>query len=700
MADNNLDLTTYPLPTPKRTQIRLLRSWLIGVTVFGYGPAFTYGYLAWLFNENQWRMTYLLYFTEVPLIGGLGVMVLPWLWYRPIHKALCKWFSGVEVDRDLCMEVYERALALPWRVALSSFGAAFLGYLGGLIILHLTTNQPWVEIAKTFPAIPLVGGMMGAFCYFATVRALHPVLAWCSTQLRFARPVRRVSLAEKFLTTTVVLAVATLCLLQPAAYTLGQVVTERHLQERAVERLEIISHRISLFERPEDQIPLLKQGNIGQRGYVFIMDKSGRILTPHPKQYTHIDQEGFYKFWEAFAGKNESWMDRVGKHRVIAKTALPGFADDRWLVSVTFPGDFSLPLKQFMQFSLIAMLEVLFVVFLFGRYFTRGITTPLADLTKATQRIAEFGDFSLHVPVTTNDELGEVARAFNRMVEQLQSSQAALREHAKRLERSTEELSALNLEMEDLLRVVSHDLRAPLINIQGFSKRLEPLMQQTIRTLDQIAVKHPENGVVTEVQALKTAVESRFAESLRFISKGVEKMDVLLASLLAVSRVGRKADPIQPNDMNAILSDVLETFDHQIKEHAIEVIRHPLPEKIPCRRNEMNQVFSNLISNAIKYMGAADRRFIEVGSTMQLDHAAFYVKDTGIGINPEDQPRIFQMFTRLQAIDAPGEGVGLAYVKKILRSHGGQIWVTSQRGQGSTFFFTLPLEQNETKARG
>jgi len=202
------------------------------------------------------------------------------------------------------------------------------------------------------------------------------------------------------------------------------------------------------------------------------------------------------------------------------------------------------------------------------------------------------------------------------------------------------------------------------------------------------------------VQALKTAVESRFAESLRFISKGVEKMDVLLASLLAVSRVGRKADPIQPNDMNAILSDVLETFDHQIKEHAIEVIRHPLPEKIPCRRNEMNQVFSNLISNAIKYMGAADRRFIEVGSTMQLDHAAFYVKDTGIGINPEDQPRIFQMFTRLQAIDAPGEGVGLAYVKKILRSHGGQIWVTSQRGQGSTFFFTLPLEQNETKARG
>ena len=177
-------------------------------------------------------------------------------------------------------------------------------------------------------------------------------------------------------------------------------------------------------------------------------------------------------------------------------------------------------------------------------------------------------------------------------------------------------------------------------------------------------------------------------------------MDALLASLLAVSRVGRKADPMRPNNLDEILDDVLATFDHQLRELAILVVRHPLPASVPCRRNEINQVLSNLISNAIKYMGAHERRFIEIGSTTQLDHVACYVRDTGIGINPEDQPRIFQMFTRLQAIDTPGEGVGLAYVKKILRSHGGQIWVTSQRGQGSTFFFTLPLEQQQPVARG
>ena len=96
--------------------------------------------------------------------------------------------------------------------------------------------------------------------------------------------------------------------------------------------------------------------------------------------------------------------------------------------------------------------------------------------------------------------------------------------------------------MEDVLRVVSHDLRAPLINIQGFSKRLEPIMQRTIHTLDQVTKQSPANDVRAQVDALRSDVEARFSESLRFISKGVEKMDALLSSLLAVSRVGR-SDP-------------------------------------------------------------------------------------------------------------------------------------------------------------
>jgi signal transduction histidine kinase len=170
-------------------------------------------------------------------------------------------------------------------------------------------------------------------------------------------------------------------------------------------------------------------------------------------------------------------------------------------------------------------------------------------------------------------------------------------------------------------------------------------------------------------------------------------MDTLLSSLLAISRVGRKADPIQLNDLDDILEDVLATFDHQIKESSNQIIRHPLPRRLLCRRTEINQVLSNLVSNAINYMGPTGQRFIEIGATEHDDRVECFVRDTGIGIRPEDQERVFQMFTRLQAVDVPGEGVGLAYVKKILRSHGGRIWVVSSLGQGSTFVFTLPRQQ-------
>ena len=686
----------FDLPTTRRTLARLLRVWAIGLLVFGYGPAFTYGKLIWLFNDYQWRWTYFLYVTEVPLIGGFCIILLPLLWYRPIHRAVAGWFKGTPVDRQHCAQIYERALRLPWRVALSAFAAAVFGYLVGIIVLHQQTNQPWVEIVKTLPAIPLVGGMMGAYCYFGTIRALHPIVAWCSTQLRQIRPIRQGSLAQKFLTTTIVLAVALLCLLQPAAYTLGQVVTERHLAERAIGQLRTTTYRLGSLVRPEDQWAVLKQTALGSHGYLFAMNPEGQITNPHPFGYRHVDQEQFYRLDQQLQGREGVWVDRVGRHRVVA--FVRGLEPAQTFISVSFPSDFYRPLHQYMELSWIILCEIFFVIFLFGRYYTRGITIPLGELSRAAQRIADHGDLSAHVPVTTNDELGELARSFNRMVERLQESKANLEDYTKRLERSTQELSAINQEMEDLLRVVSHDLRAPLINIQGFSKRLEPLMQETVRTLDQLASRSQENGLRDQVQALKSTVEDRFSESLQFISKSVEKMDALLSSLLAVSRVGRKADSIRPNDLDGILDDVLATFDHQLKEKTIQVIRHPLPRAVPCRRNEINQVFSNLIANAINYMGPSGQRFIEIGGTDHEDHVECFVRDTGIGIHPDDHERIFQMFTRLQAIDVPGEGVGLAYVKKILRSHGGKIWVVSQRGQGSTFF--LSISNHQKAARG
>ena len=166
-------------PTPRQTLVRLRQAWLGALFLFGYGPAFIYGWSTWLLNDYQWFWTYLMYFTLVPVVGGCGVVVLPLWWYRPIHKALEDWTAGRPVDRQRCLLVYERALQLPEWVAVSTFGSALIGYLLGTAIVHWKASQPWIEtIPKTLPAIPLVGGMMGAFCYFGTSRAMPPVMAW------------------------------------------------------------------------------------------------------------------------------------------------------------------------------------------------------------------------------------------------------------------------------------------------------------------------------------------------------------------------------------------------------------------------------------------------------------------------------------------------------------------------------------------
>ncbi len=682
------------LPTARRTLNRLLRSWLGGLLLFGYGPALTYGWLVWLLNDEQWRWTTLTYAIEVPLFGGLCLVLISWLRYRPIHRALARWESGAPVDRTECLDVYERLLRLPWVTVTGAGLTALAVYLIGTAIVHRGADQPFVEmIPKTLPAISLMGGMLGAFCYFSTGRALYPATVWCSLRLRDTRPIQHVSLTTKFLATTCVLALAALCLLQPAAYTLGQLTTEQHLTNLNLLQLRVATERLALFEQLDDRIKLLNTAVVGMHGYVFAMTEDGRLVTPHPRGYATVAEERFYKLNSWLKGQQGAWVDRVGVHRAVAFRRL---TDPPWIcLSVSFPTDFALPLQDFVRLSWLVVLEVLFVVVLFGRYYIKSITTPLAELSQTAQRIAERGDLSLYVPVTTNDELSEVARSFNRMVEELQASKSDLEAYTQQLERSAQELTALTLEMEDLLRVVSHDLRAPLINIQGFSKRLGPIMQETLQLLQRLTAASTSPQARAEAETFQHAAQARLAESTHFISKSVEKMDALLSSLLAISRIGRKADPMRLNDLDGILDDVLATFTHQLSERAVQVIRHPLPKGVPCRRNEINQVFSNLISNAISYMGPTGQRFIEVGGADGPEQVECFIRDTGVGISPEDHERIFHMFTRLEAVAVPGEGIGLAYVRRILRSHGGTIRLISQRGQGSTFFFTLPKIQGQ-----
>jgi len=160
--------------------------------------------------------------------------------------------------------------------------------------------------------------------------------------------------------------------------------------------------------------------------------------------------------------------------------------------------------------------------------------------------------------------------------------------------------------------------------------------------------------------------------------------------LLELSRIDSRTSTAQPVDLAQQVDDVVTSLRHSIDTRGIDVQVDPLPVVVgdPLR---IHQVFGNLIDNAVKYMQPAGAAQIHVGMAPGAETPCFFVRDTGIGIRPEDQPKIFRLFSRVGDHGVAGDGLGLTAVKKILEKQGGKIWVESALGRGSTFWFTLPV---------
>ncbi|MFQ5667220.1 MAG: ATP-binding protein, partial [Candidatus Binatia bacterium] len=254
----------------------------------------------------------------------------------------------------------------------------------------------------------------------------------------------------------------------------------------------------------------------------------------------------------------------------------------------------------------------------------------------------------------------------------------------KELAQRSKELEAKNTDLSDFLYIASHDLRAPLINLAGFSHAL----QDSVATLDRLMAKTQPAGN-GDAASHWPALKDDISESLAFILRSTAKMDTLVNALLELSRIETRPHVQQVVDTQQVVEELLGALHFQITEKKITVVTGRLPAVFgdPIR---INQVFSNLIDNAIKHMPLQPEARIEVGCEEQGRYYRFFVRDTGAGIRQEDHDKVFRLFTRLGANGTPGEGVGLAAVKKIIDKHGGRIWVESEPGQGSTFWFTLP----------
>ena len=255
------------------------------------------------------------------------------------------------------------------------------------------------------------------------------------------------------------------------------------------------------------------------------------------------------------------------------------------------------------------------------------------------------------------------------------------REEAER-ERLTRAIQQKNNELEEIIFATSHDLRSPLLNIQGFTAEL---CRSCVQLREQIS------GEILESNPnLKTILEEEIPEASNYILAGVEKMDKLLRAIVRVSRLGRADLSIEQLDMNKMLVDITQTMEFQLQQTGAQVEIDDLPD---CYGDaeQMNQVFTNLLDNALKYLDRSRQGLVRVAGEIQGDKTIYRVRDNGIGISEAQKDKIFEMFSRLGNVDVKGEGLGLTISQRIIQRHQGKIQVESTMGRGSEFIVLLPI---------
>jgi signal transduction histidine kinase len=288
------------------------------------------------------------------------------------------------------------------------------------------------------------------------------------------------------------------------------------------------------------------------------------------------------------------------------------------------------------------------------------------------------------------------SRARDEAVSKLRDSNANLE---TTVDERTVDLREANEEIQRFAYIVSHDLRSPLVNIMGFTSELEELrgdIFKRIATLGRAASLVPamDNATDTAEPTLEGAdkqLSEDFSEALGFIKSSIAKMDRLISAILNLTREGRREFRPERIDVRELIEAIVSTVAHQAAEANAQIRIEPLPD-IVSDRLALEQIFSNLIDNALKYLRTGVPGDISIRGRTKLGFAIFEISDNGRGIDPKDHQRIFELFRRAGTQDKPGQGIGLAHVRALVRRLGGTMSVASELHNGSTFTITLPIK--------
>lgn len=343
----------------------------------------------------------------------------------------------------------------------------------------------------------------------------------------------------------------------------------------------------------------------------------------------------------------------------------------------------------------LALIGVLLTAIFSAYFFSRNIGSRLLTLTDNAERLAS--NHPLAAMVSGHDEISRLDAVLHQTSDRLAETERLALDYRTELEQRATELATANAQLRQqtldndmFVYSVSHDLRSPLVNMQGFSKEIEHASNDLRGVLAQATFGEQERT------RMLTIVDSDMSESLRYLQNGVLRTANIIDALLRLSRAGRFDYQQQQLDVTPIVHRVIDAMQGTIRANGARIVLLPLAPTCGDA-TAIDQIFSNLIGNAVHYLDPQRAGQIDIGC-LPRDEAdglqTYYVKDNGLGIPQAYQAKAFTAFQRFHANAVVGEGIGLALVLRVVERQGGRIWFESEEGVGTTFFVALPCAAN------
>jgi signal transduction histidine kinase len=438
-----------------------------------------------------------------------------------------------------------------------------------------------------------------------------------------------------------------------------------------------------------DLVLYLRAAESGQRGYLLSEDET--FLKPYQTALTGLPKVvGRFRAAVAAAGDVDVPMDQLqtlidAKAKEMTGTVELGQKGDFAGATAVVRGDYG---RQLMDNISTILGQVV-------RSTDKRLSDGIEDLNRSAaslQWVTVGGGLVIVMLVIGGIVVvAQHVRALRQAQSEVEALNSGLEE---RVNERTEDLIQANREIQRYAYIVSHDLRAPLVNIMGFTSELDA----SLKSIAAYVLADEDNRPgEQEAREARLAVEEDLPEAIGFIRSSTKKMDALINAILKISRDGRRELKPERVDLADILDMTAASINHQVQDADGKVeISVAAARGLVTDRFSMEQIFGNLFDNAVKYRDPKTPLQLAVkASPAGRGSLKIEVSDNGRGIAPQDHERIFELFRRSGTQDQPGEGIGLAHVRSLVRNLGGDITVKSTLGGGTTFVIRLPTDLSQ-----